>query len=73
MENSSSLSMLEAQFTCNGIGPVPLLGFTNLIEYYPSRVTGHYQVVQKLPPALQPELILVDFTEEDCNHEGPLA
>ncbi|XP_056174641.1 uncharacterized protein LOC115667685 [Syzygium oleosum] len=63
----------EARLTCNGVGPVPLLGFTGAIEYYPARVSRQYQILQGLPPALQPELLRVDFADDDKNHEGTVA
>ena len=32
----------EAWLTCNGIGPVLVLGFTGAIEYYSARVSRQY-------------------------------
>ncbi|XP_030439868.2 uncharacterized protein LOC115661802 [Syzygium oleosum] len=64
----------EARLTCGRVGPIPLLGFTGAMEYYPTRVTRQYQVVQELPPALkQADSIRVDFTDGDLDHDDSIS
>ena len=44
------------------------------MEYYPTRVTRQYQVVQELPPALkQADSIRVDFIDRDLDHEDDVS
>ncbi|KAL3745967.1 hypothetical protein ACJRO7_014981 [Eucalyptus globulus] len=61
-----------ARLSCRGVGPIPLLGFTGALEYYPTRVTRQYQVVQELPPALQAEPLQVSFVDGSRGHEDSI-